>query len=260
MRNLLSFLLLLFLTCSPAWAGVSFDGTDDKMTFGTTNLPNGSQAVTVFSIFELNDTTGGGVTVSAWTNDGNTGQNWLQYFADEATDRIRFGKRTSAGGGYYYVQYSGTISANTVYKAVQGINADASSGISNVNGTENTTVTFWYGAGVNNTLYPWIGATRDSGGGSSFFDGKIYTICIWNTLLTSAQANTLVTAQTKNICEQVAPSNLVRSFYLDDQPDGTSGDADAYRDRSSNSDTATGDDGANNTGLTNYAEKVSSYP
>jgi hypothetical protein len=58
-----------------------------------------------------------------------------------------------------------------------------------------------------------------------------------------------------------SPASICAGLYwpLDNQPDGTAADGDTYRDRVGTNN-GTGSDGANNTGLTNIAEKVLSYP
>lgn len=254
------FLLAILLLSRPVLAGVNFDGTDDRLTFGTSNVPVNGNSVSVFIVFKLSSLTNTQTPISVWADTANVGQHWIMQFEDLATDDFYFGKRNTAGGNYHRLVSSVVPALNTTYRIVGGLDSTNSNGIISVNGTNTTTVSFWYGASTGGTVAPWIGANRNTGTGSQFFNGSIYQVCIWNTLLTSAQANYLTsTSGGKDICLQISPSNLVRSFYLDDQPDGINADAKKFNDKSSNSDQATGDDGANNTGLTVEAEKVLSY-
>jgi hypothetical protein len=95
--------------------------------------------------------------------------------------------------------------------------------------------------------------------GTRYFDGLVNEVAIWDTFLTDAEAKQLFNPKIKGMPLQNKSSNLQAYWSLDDFAEGTSGDGLSYVDFSGNSNTGTGDDGANNTGLTNKAEEVLSY-
>jgi len=68
----------------------------------------------------------------------------------------------------------------------------------------------------------------------------------------------------KGIAKQIQPSNLRLYWPLDEVADGTSADGSTFRDEEDGDKDGdkdgTGDDGANNTGLTARAGEVLSYP
>lgn len=89
------------------------------------------------------------------------------------------------------------------------------------------------------------------------FDGVIGEVCFWNSKLTLALASQASNNE-RFACISVSPSNLVLYAPFDDQPIGTSANGDTFFDRKSTNN-CTGDDGANNTGLT-MAGNPLSYP
>lgn len=255
--KILSILLAFFLSTN-AFAGVTFDETDDRIDLGTTGLPTQASAITLFAVFELGDLSGNKTIVGDWNGNCVIGCNWLMNFEDAATDLLYVGKG-NGGGGYNRITFS-SPSSGVVYRMAAGLIADGSTACrGNLNGTTSTTCTFWFNSNAGTSQDPNIGDLNGGGAGNPF-KGNIYTVCIWSSLLTAAEMSQLVTSQTKNVCSQISPSTLEGEYYLDDQPDGTSGDGDTFRDRSENINNGVGNDGANNTGLTMIAEKVSTYP
>lgn len=144
---------------------------------------------------------------------------------------------------WYYVCAVCDSSANKLYVYVNGVQEG------------NDSPTAW----PTNTATFEIG--RQNGGSYSYyFNGKIANVALWNTALSTAQINQIYLSKIRGIELQIAPSNLVGYWPLDDQPDGTSFDADTAYDYGPNRYNGTGNDGANNTGLTAKAEEVLSYP
>jgi hypothetical protein len=94
----------------------------------------------------------------------------------------------------------------------------------------------------------------------STFWGIISELVIWDVELTLAQVKQLYNSRLKGMGDQISPDDRVLDLRMDDGLDGTSADGDTVRDYSGNSNDGTGDDGADNTGLTWKAEDYLSYP
>lgn len=92
------------------------------------------------------------------------------------------------------------------------------------------------------------------------FDGRITEVAIWDVVLTAPQIALLASSRIKGIPLQIQPSALKGYWAINDQESGSSADGDTIRDLSGNNNNGTGDNGANNTGLTFVAETVLSYP
>jgi len=93
-----------------------------------------------------------------------------------------------------------------------------------------------------------------------YFDGQITEVAYWNIIISDDEMALLGKSRMKQIPLQIQPANLKLYLPMDDEPDGTSADGDTFMDLSGNGNNGTGDDGANNTGLTAKAEEVLSYP
>lgn len=91
--------------------------------------------------------------------------------------------------------------------------------------------------------------------------GTIDEVAVWNAELTDNDISILANSKVKHMPLQISPGNIIFYLPMDDQPDGTSADGDTLVNQD-NPGTAngTGNDGANNTGLTWKAEAVLSYP
>ena len=89
--------------------------------------------------------------------------------------------------------------------------------------------------------------------------GTIEEVCYCNQIATPAQM--LLLASNLNLmCHQVCGSNARLYQPLDDKPAGTALNGMTFIDRSGNGNTCTGDDGANNTGLTAAGTIKTNYP
>lgn len=100
----------------------------------------------------------------------------------------------------------------------------------------------------------------ERGDGGINFNGIIEDVSVWNVELTSGEVSRLYNGRVRRRPLQTQPSGLVHHSPLDDVADGVSADGATFVDMSSNGNTGTGDDGANNTGLTGTAGEVMSYP
>lgn len=96
------------------------------------------------------------------------------------------------------------------------------------------------------------------GGGDQFWNGQITEVAIYEKVLSSTEIELLSFSMVKRMPLQIG--SLCFYIPIDDEPDGTSGDGDTFIDISPNGFNASGDDGANNTGLTVKGEEVLSYP
>lgn len=95
---------------------------------------------------------------------------------------------------------------------------------------------------------------------SNPFDGILSDVVFYSVVLSQAEINQLYNSRIKYMPLQIQPSNFIGYWPMNDGSDGTSADGDTIRDLSGNGNDGTGDDGANNTGLTWKAEEVLSYP
>jgi hypothetical protein len=104
-----------------------------------------------------------------------------------------------------------------------------------------------------------LGAFYQGGGSSDFATAEITDLVVWDTGLSATDVSELY-SKIKGMARQIKPANILDHRPLNDGPDGTSADGDNIRDLSVNRNTGTGDDGANNTGLTWQAESVLTHP
>src|SRR6185295_11848793 len=239
---------------------VNFDGTDDVISCGTNML------------FPVNGTS---VSISAWINPVNAGAGSAgRIFGQEINANVgpRFYVSNNGGGNIaprvtiassvadFNVQTSVQLTAN-VWSHVL-FTWDGSLTASNlhiyINGTEVS-----YSGQTNGTVFTDnSGATAriaDRPTGGRAFNGSITELAIWHSVLSSTDIYLLANSRLKGIPLSISPSNLKAYWPLDDQPNGTSGDGDTFYDLSGNANHGTGNDGANNTGLTAYAEEILSY-
>ena len=103
-------------------------------------------------------------------------------------------------------------------------------------------------------------AKRERDVDTVFAKGAISEVGVYNVELSLTDIQQLSNSHIKYIPFQIQPANLRGYWPMDDGIDGTSADGDTVRDLSENGNDGTGDDGANNTGLTWKAEEVLSYP
>lgn len=92
---------------------------------------------------------------------------------------------------------------------------------------------------------------------TTFFKGIISDVAIYTTNLSQAQIETIGYSRIKRMPLQISSVSIL--FLLDDKPDGTAVDGLTFRDII-NGKVLTGDNGANNTGLTAKAEEFLTYP
>jgi len=105
-----------------------------------------------------------------------------------------------------------------------------------------------------------IGNRLLSGLPSAMFDGIINELYFWDTSLTATEVGLLVNSKIKQIGFQIQSSNLQLYLPMDDEPDGSDGNGDTYNDMSGNGNSGIGNWGGNASGLQNKAEEVLTYP
>lgn len=106
-----------------------------------------------------------------------------------------------------------------------------------------------------------IGARDNRGTVSRVFDGELTECAIWSSSTAPSQAEVdLLGSMVKRMPLQIKKSDLIGYWAMDDEEGGSSADGDTFIDLSGNGNTGTGDNGANNTGLTATAESVLTYP
>lgn len=259
MRKLLYFLLIISLSCSPAWAGYDCDGTDDFIDLNSyTGIPTDGE----MSLYVVASPDGTGTDQKIVANWGSTYQDWLLDTSGSA-GKIRFLKRRSGLTQWHGVlTTSNSYSAGDMLRIAVAAQAETNSptGVRvNLNGTETVAGTYLWLSSSSTDNQQLTFCAGNTGARATYFNGKIYEVAVWDKLLTSDQLSLLVGSRVKGFARQIEPSNLKAYFLLNETPDGQSANGATLYDETKNNN-ATADDGANNTGMTADAERVLSYP
>jgi hypothetical protein len=245
-----------------AWAGITFDGTDDFVSVGTmgnfgTGLDTNYYCV---SAYVKSSTTGSAIGINGFLNTGTTTA--LRLILNlSPTD----GSTVSSGKIYMYRRDdSGDVYAG-------GVNSDT--GITNgswhnIVGCVSNSAMVIYVDGASQTIYNfspnnadnianlgfnmWIGGINSRGSMVNPFNGTITELALWSsTSAPSAGDITTLNTHTRGGPLSVSTLNGLSGYWpMDDQSDGSSADGDTLADDSGTGNTGTGDNGANNTGLT----------
>lgn len=239
--------------------GVEFDGTDDFMDF---NNPSSSLLSNTgdwtLSIWVNTPVVGIGHIFTQYLQNVNNGRVLLRF---ESTNTINLFLGNVSGFASVSIITNQTLSIDIWYN----ITVQRSSNTYNIfiNGFLDKSFT---DTGTRSLLQTGnlIGARTASASTynaslTEFFTGRISEFAIWNIALTTDEIEIIGNSYIKQMPLQVQSSNLVTYVPMDDSNDGTSGDGQSYVDLSGNNNNPTGNDGANNTGLTNKAEEVLSY-
>lgn len=260
--KIISILICLMLLCSPGWSGVDFDSTDDILSCGSGSSLDNLGSFSVYVRFVAD--TGG---------EGNLGAFFHKSPAGSTVKSFRIENRGGASG-------TATVTMTAVYTGVPLSVTPSDNSITF--GQETTAIFSWGGLGTTPHIYIngvepsyrlqqagtvaetseatnnfSIGARED---GSQTFDGIIRELAVWTEPISAAEAVLIHNSQTRYLPLQIQPSALNAYWVLADQPDGSSGDGKVFLDMTPNANTCTGNDGANNTGLTAKAEGVLTYP
>lgn len=261
-RKILSIILVLCLIPNLCWAGINFDKVDDVVNCGTSD--------TLF-------TENGAITISAWINPTDLGENSSGRIVDRSgstsgpeiqlagTATLRF----DANGTTVLVRKSSNNVITTETWQHILMTWDGSTTASNVhiyvNGTETSYQTTTNGASLTDNSGQSLLIGNDSSNARTF-NGIITEVAIWNMVLSAPQIALLASSKVKRIPLQLSDPDadgvqeLVGYWTMDEGVDEKSADLDTARDLSGNGNDGNPDNGANNTGLTWKAEEVLSYP
>lgn len=254
-----SMVLMLMLVCQVGWAGVDFDGTDDFIDTGSQSTLDNKHAFSVCQYIYRDGASNLGMTWSK-RSAGSFQKHFVagDFPGVEPDDTL--GVFMNMSGTDLDVKASANSAPTSTNLCVCCTVSSSYVGRLYVNGVETSYYTQVTGTGSpidDASASAQLG--RNSDGSGNYFDGKIYDHAFWDKQL-SAQEVASYCNGVKRSSPQIAPTNLMNALALDDQPDGTSGNGDTYRDLTVNANNGTGDDGANNTGLSNVAEQILSYP
>ncbi len=267
MKKIFIILLLLNFICFTSFAAVNFDGIDDTIVLSTnangTPLDAGLKSEwTVACWIKPTGASVHGRPFGWWDGiqDGGIGRTEYLLFINGGVAASGWQNNISHNG--YFPTDPAGLSLNTWYHLVGTFKQNGTAKIY-VNGVEKDSV-----AVANEPIYDapagrfFIGAGGDAGGGlEDPFEGIVTECAAWDVELTVNEIKLLANSRVKRMPLQIRPANLKVYYPLNDQPDGTSGDGDTFVNRvSPGTVDGTGDNGANNTGLTAKAEEVLSYP
>lgn len=249
MRKLISFLLVFFLACPFSRAGVNFQSNaDDKISFSSSGMslnvgtvcmylkPSFDQSAANFNQFFDSDTARHAFFHNSFTNE-------IQMYNDGRT--TNFDSVTWSANTWYdfCFVYNKTGNVQKFYK--DGVEQTASAGT----GT-------WGSSSLGTNAYIGCRFNQVQSVGSVVSD-----VAIWSSVLTTAEIALRSLSKVKRVSCQISPSTLLNYWPLDEVSDGASSNGTSFKSIcGSGATNATGDDGANNTGLTAEAERVLTYP
>lgn len=161
--------------------------------------------------------------------------------------RLKTTNETVNDGAWHHIVFVWDISTNNMRIYIDSVVGTLASS------TQSGTVT-----NVSPATNLIIGATPT---GQRYFDGQISEVAIWKgPFLSVAEIAQLFNPKMKRLPLQIQASILKTYLGVDDGLDGVSADGATVKDISGNGNDGTGDDGANNTGLTWKAGEALSYP
>lgn len=243
--------------CSVCY-GIDFDGTDDLVDCGNdASLQiTGDVAMSCWMKADAFPTGSGNTYLIGKGYDGTNEGYVLRYWDDSGTTNIEAGAYHS--GTQYQVRWVVTFSTGEWHHI--GGQYDGTNWEIIVDGVEVESLAKAGGAAstsdpVSIGCWTWNGSPH-----SRYFNGEITEVYVWDNDLTAEEWALLGKSRLKGVGLMIQTSNLKLYAPLDDQEQGTSADGDNCMDLSGNSNNGTGDDGANNTGLTWQDETVLSYP
>ncbi len=257
-------ILLILLFTSTCWGGVDFDGADDGIGCGSDASIDDLEAgqMTIYALIKIDtiDATTRRIISKQSTASGNlTG--WSFFFFDNAgTDELQFTVAYDNTNGIWIWQDDLSTGVwLTLVLTYDGSNV-ANDPKLYINGSLKTidTETNPIGNRRSSAAYD-----LDIGNFDNLerpFNGIIAETALGNTIPNSQGIANLSNSKLRYMLIQVLGANLKGYWTLDDHPEGTAGDGLTFRDRSGNGNDGTGDDGANNTGLTCKAEEFLNYP
>lgn len=254
----------------PAWgylifSGIQFDGTDDRVVITTSPFFTASATAMSISMWVFTDNTRFNGTleilVDSSTGDPSTNDGFWVGLEDRgggmATNGIRFVISTVAGDFIDINSNDDVIGASPQWYHIV-VTYDGVSAAKIYINTIDQTFDAVGGSGnfvpENGTLY--LGALNNN---SFNFDGIMDEVIFYETALSAEEITQLYAPRLKTMGDQVSPTDRILDYRMDDDSIGSSADGVTITDYSKNGNDGTGDDGANNTGLTFEAGPLS-YP
>jgi hypothetical protein len=241
---------LLVGLCLPSHAAVVFDGTDDYAVTGGAPTLSGAAGLTVALWFKVPSTPLGGGALLAMGTYGSAWQYTFVLRLNSAT-QIRWGLSDGTNNTVWnatvgtlpnntWTHIAATWDGTTMRLYINGIQEDSSS--TNVWPSLNTAA-----------LLVYLGA---EGRLADFFAGTIQEAQYWPVALSVNEIESLA----KSRLFSVGIRSPLAYWPLDVCTDGASVNGVVFADGSGNGFPITGDDGANNTGLTCQTSTTLSYP
>lgn len=255
MSFLVKTLLAFSLFVSPAWAGIDFDGADDVLDCASDASLDNLGTMSVFAVINpdtIGETLGRVIDKEFWI------------FATAATSTIFLsmclGVDCVSEVDRSCVNNSITLNATQTVIATWDGTANFSGIHMYVNGTECSYTGEANGSGTQTDDSAYSFLIGNNSGDTRSFDGEIFEMTVYNDVLSAQEIEQLSDSYVVGMSLQISTDSLVAHWALDEEEDGSSANADAFRDGSANENNCTGDDGANNTGLTVVGQRWGSYP
>ena len=243
---------VFFLMAATVSAGMTLDGTDDFIPASSYLGISGTAARSVSFWFNSTDTAGTDHLLG-WGDNGTGAGEGFRFSQENGVIWGRFNTGVTAqwgtglnDGAWHHFTYS-FPSAGVNQDAVVYIDGSLSTGTF-ANGT----------TALNTEATKVVTMGRFPGANTGYYSGNVNEVAIWSTNLSAAEQQQLYNARVKRLPLQISPANLVVYLPLDDVADGASGDGISFFEFKGNA--FTGDNGANNTGLTAKAEAILTYP
>lgn len=239
-------LVLVFCFSSLIFPAISFDNVDDFIEVADDNLLDITGDITISAWIRRNGTNQDDPIIAksnrsdSWDYElfFRVGNDLLTFYSDATDDQVATGSITD--NNWHHVGFTRLGSGITFY--IDGVAAGTTTA-----GTAFTTST--------DPLF--IGTDETASG--FFLNGDLSEVCLWSAAASAAEMAKLATSQQKRLPFQIlTPSDRVVYFPMDEVAQGITGDAVVFRDLF-NGLTGTGNDGANDTGLTGEGE-ILSYP
>lgn len=262
-------ILLLVSFCSVAWSNIQFDGTDDLVNCGDWAAVQSMAQMTVavwlyphtcdtsyrHLVSKYEDAVEGWTVVLTDSWNSSTPDHFYLWRKTSGTEQTAGSPDNTLDLNEWNCIIASCPSVGSNIDLYHGSESSSFASLTEQNTKAGT------GALTSDVDTPVIFGTDATTPAGDPFDGVIGSVAIWNTALTSTQAAMYFYGQSEMLPLQIAPSNLVGYWTLDDEEDGTSADGDTFRNYASpGTGDGTGDDGAGNANLDALGESWLSYP
>lgn len=240
---ILRLLLILMLSCNTAFAAIEFDGTDDSLACGSGSSIDNLTTRTYSAFVKLSSLANGYYYIVEKNNGVNGPEFAIDITAGVPSLAMWFSGTVS--GGYWTAPITGlAVNEWHHYAVTFNISSISNDPVMYVDGvsktvSEGTTPSGSFESDAAQTLN--IGGSSSAG---NYLPGTIRDVSVYNTILTSTEI-----ANIYKLNGFPYSTGLVAYWTINDGAVNTSADGDTVSD-SSGTNTCTGNDGANNTGLT----------